>query len=301
MGVDCSCLRSDNKDTKSMTEIDMSKNKVPYSKQSEFKDEDNDAVIDLETNIKLDHMTVVTSLVIQSAIRGYLTRRDLKLEKEAQIHSHPKPEDLYEKLDYTITKLQASAVIDIENKLGYFDMSKPINDGVKVDKKQALKLDDGTIYEGEWNLENQKHGRGVEINDDGSKYIGYFADDKKEGKGRLIHKNGDLFQGYFSKGKATGFGVYAHEDGSKYEGDFKNDRQHGKGREEYPDGSVYVGDYRNGLKDGKGKFKWADGSQFEGEFKANNIEGHGTYIWADQKSYTGEWVNNKMHGTGVFK
>jgi len=113
--------------------------------------------------------------------------------------------------------------MEIEAKLGPFVMTEPLNDGVPVEKKDAVQLDDSTIYYGEWNLNNQKHGRGTWINDDGSKYIGYWKNDKQEGNGRIIHKNGDLYQGDFKNGVACGHGIYAHSDESKYTGDFKYD------------------------------------------------------------------------------
>ncbi|CAG9326892.1 unnamed protein product [Blepharisma stoltei] len=336
MGENWSCCRSEEFESLNYRqELDMSLNKITYTKQEAGVDiqGNSNEIIQVTFNGKINLKQDET--VLQSAARGYMARKEIEKKREAikgskklivtvnepmyeapfkvaeksenlnsdspKATSFPTPEELYEELSSAITKHQANTVSALENALGEFDISEPLNDGVPVKAKPALLLKDGTIYQGEWNSNSQKHGRGIEISQDGSKFIGYFVNGQKEGKGRIIHINSDVYQGDFKKDKANGFGIYIHEDGSKYEGEFKNDEQHGHGREEYSDGSVYEGDYRKGMKEGKGVFKWADGSYFEGDFKANNREGIGTYVWADKKAYTGEWKNGKMNGKGVFK
>lgn len=48
-------------------------------------------------------------------------------------------------------------------------------------------------YEGEWNSEGEKHGRGVQIWDNGTIYEGYWYHDKPHGRGRIVHHNGDVY------------------------------------------------------------------------------------------------------------
>ena len=48
-------------------------------------------------------------------------------------------------------------------------------------------------YEGEWNSEDEKHGRGVQLWDNGTIYEGYWSHDKPHGKGRIVFHNGDVY------------------------------------------------------------------------------------------------------------
>jgi hypothetical protein len=54
---------------------------------------------------------------------------------------------------------------------------------------------DKTIYSGQWSLSGKKHGYGVYIKPDGSKYQGLWSNDKIEGVGRYIDKNGNFYEG----------------------------------------------------------------------------------------------------------
>ena len=177
-----------------------------------------------------------------------------------------------------------------------------INDGVEVEKRPPQEyIKDKVIYYGEWDKDkNIRHGRGIQIWEDGSKYIGYWKEDKACGKGKLYHPDGDIYDGEWLNDKPNGFGTYIHKDGARYVGEWKDDKQHGNGKEIWPDGSTYEGQYREGKKSGIGKFCWLDGSTYEGNFENNNINGEGTYIFSDKRKYIGTLVNNKLEGKGVF-
>lgn len=181
-----------------------------------------------------------------------------------------------------------------------FAFSKPLQDGVEVEMKEALVLEGGVVYTGEWNKQNERHGRGTQVWPDGSKYEGYWQHDKSTGLGRLTHMDGDVYTGEWKDDQASGHGTYSHSDGATYEGQWKDDKQHGYGVERWPDGAQYSGNYINGKKQGKGKFLWSDGSQYDGEFEDNNLHGIGTYLWQDGRKYTGSWKNNRMDGHGEF-
>ena len=51
------------------------------------------------------------------------------------------------------------------------------------------------IYIGEFNEKKQREGKGIQIWNDGSKYEGYWKNDKANGRGRLIHSYGDVYEG----------------------------------------------------------------------------------------------------------
>ena len=40
-----------------------------------------------------------------------------------------------------------------------------------------------------------RHGRGIQVWSDGSKYIGYWKNDKANGNGKMYHTDGDLYDG----------------------------------------------------------------------------------------------------------
>lgn len=150
-------------------------------------------------------------------------------------------------------------------------------------------LEGGAKYNGEWDINRGvRQGKGTQIWPDGSRYDGYWMNDRANGPGRLIHAEGDVYQGDWVDDKAHGWGQYISAvklnnmpygqlDCSTYEGYWQNDKQHGRGREQWPDTSEYEGDYVDGKKHGTGRFSWADGSVYEGEFYDNNIQGRGKY------------------------
>ena len=68
-----------------------------------------------------------------------------------------------------------------------------LNDSTKVELRPATSCEHKTIYYGEWDIKNNKrHGRGIQVWPDGSKYIGYWKNNQAWGKGKLIHQDGDI-------------------------------------------------------------------------------------------------------------
>jgi hypothetical protein len=179
---------------------------------------------------------------------------------------------------------------------------EPLDDNIKVEIKGPLHFaNNNTIYYGEWDPANKKrHGRGIQIWKEGSKYCGYWIDDKINKKGKIIYNDGNIYEGEWKDDKPNGKGKYTNIDGTVYEGNWKDDKQHGLGKEEWSDGAWYEGEYFEGKKQGKGKFHWADGSLYEGTFLDNNINGQGVYYFSDKRKYEGGWVNNQLEGKGIF-
>lgn len=60
---------------------------------------------------------------------------------------------------------------------------------------------------------NLKHGHGIQIWDDGSKYTGNWQYGKAHGFGIFYHANGDTFEGNFVNDKANGKGLFTHSNG----------------------------------------------------------------------------------------
>ncbi|OMJ81519.1 hypothetical protein SteCoe_17986 [Stentor coeruleus] len=258
---------------------------------------------------------------LQSVFRGFIERRKTKVVLHSGVHhiSNNSSEkhvfksksrknsfdsEIYrqEVKELPLDKIpdySTQAIKLIQTKLGQFIYGENSYEDSLI-KRNAVEMENGAIYTGDWNKSNQRHGKGKQIWSDGSMYEGYWFNDKACGRGRLIHANGDVYEGEWKNDKAHGKGIYIHSDGARYEGYWEQDKQHGKGVEVWPDGAKYEGMYVNGQKHGFGKFEWADGSVYEGMFTDNNIHGVGTYIWSDERKYVGDWKNNKMHGKGKF-
>ena len=157
-----------------------------------------------------------------------------------------------------------------------FENYIPLNDGVPVKLGKCTEYENRAVYYGERCKENEhRHGRGIQIWNDGSKYEGYWKRDKANIRGKLTHADGDTYEGDWLDDKAQGYGRYIHTDGARYEGFWKEDKQEGRGKETWPDGACYEGEYKQGKKSGNGLFKWADGSKYDGNFLDNNIHGLG--------------------------
>ena len=244
----------------------------------------------IKTNPKLLRMIIH----FQSLFRGYIFRKKFYNQKKL-------PKGFYF-ADKTIQfKNPSQKLITKEEYIYLKTLYPPLNDNIPTIILDNIEYQNKSEYLGEWNIKTGKrHGRGIQKWLDGSKYEGYFVNDKANIQGKLTHPNNDIYEGGWVNDKAEGFGIYIHENGAKYEGYWKNDKQNGRGIEIWPDKTFYEGNFRNGLKNGYGKFKWKDGSSYEGEFVDNKIEGKGIYIWSDKRKYNGKWKSNEMNGYGVF-
>ena len=238
---------------------------------------------------------------IQSLVRGILTRNKYKTElKKILRGTEASPQKRMRQID-VIQDYSNLYTKKTEQILGPFLYDQPnSSDQPELNDKGPYELDNCSIYLGQWNNKNQRHGKGIQFWIDGSKYEGYWKNDMTNGKGRLIYGDGEAYEGEWINDKAEGKGKYINTQGSIYFGEWKDDMPHGRGEEKWIDGSVYIGYYENGKKHGKAKFNWTDGSYYEGEFFNNEINGFGKYVWSDGRSYEGFWKNNKMNGKGTF-
>jgi hypothetical protein len=106
-----------------------------------------------------------------------------------------------------------------------------LNDGINCKKRQPVEYENKSLYFGEWNVStDQRHGRGIQCWMDGSRYEGYWKNDRANVKGILYHADGDVYDGEWLDDKAHNFGIYTHIDGARYEGYWFEDKQEGKGK-----------------------------------------------------------------------
>ena len=242
MGAHCSCLNS------TATECEQLKLTFASSKSQP---------VDFQSSLNIRLL-----ISLQGLLRGFYERR------------HAGKSDWYTTSIREAPPKYISAAAQLTaRRLGSFVFDEGLPQQAK-----PIELDTGAVYTGEWNSLGERHGRGVQIWSDGSRYEGYWENDKANGRGRLIHADGDVYEGEWMDDKAHGLGEYTHTDGATYKGYWTDDKQHGHGIEHWPDGAKYEGEYKSGKKQGFGVFVWADGSQFKGEFLDNNISGNGTYL-----------------------
>ena len=92
-----------------------------------------------------------------------------------------------------------------------------------IEWKKMTVLEDGTRYEGEWDIDSkQRCGFGIYVWTDGSLYEGMIKNGKAHGLGRLIHADGDVYEGEFVKGKREGQGKLTYATGQVSEGKWLN-------------------------------------------------------------------------------
>ena len=155
------------------------------------------------------------------------------------------------------------------------------------------------IYEGEVNVNSEKHGFGVLTT---PKYVrkGTWRDGEFTGWCRESRVNGDIFEGKFIDGAIYGKGINKNHKGNLYVGDFVDNKREGKG-ELKTKRIQYEGEFKYDKFNGKGKLQFLkEGHFYEGEFKNNEISGEGKFKWNNGDVYEGEMTSGKMNGYGKY-
>ncbi|MBF0316119.1 MAG: hypothetical protein HQK52_22045 [Oligoflexia bacterium] len=228
---------------------------------------------------------------------------------------------------YSIDHLAYDGTFENGHKDGQFtitypDKSKEYRTYTK-NKLAAIKLNDGTAYEGEVTINDKKiTGSGSITYPDGRKYEGKFVNSNQNGQGRLLDKeHRSLFEGEWKDGKMfTGKGMtydlngagtpreykngvlippneITYGDGSKYTGEIKDGRPNGKGVLNAKDSVRYIGSFKDGQKQGAFTVNYPDGS--------SNIQNYtdGKLVsikFPDNSIYEGDWSNHKKNGKGTL-
>ena len=120
----------------------------------------------------------------------------------------------------------------IESKCELFKYDEELIDDVPKIVVGPLLLETGATYYGQWyhlitvyrnEINQERHGFGILIWSDGSKYVGYWLHDKANIRGRLIHSDGDLYEGEWKDDMASGQGKLINNCGMFYYGSWLND------------------------------------------------------------------------------
>jgi hypothetical protein len=113
-------------------------------------------------------------------------------------------DDRLKKLGYFVTdedmkKQTKDIVIGLERQLGPLkETDNKVGQGKNIYTKGVFKYNsDKSIYKGSWNQDCKKHGFGVLVKEDGSKYEGGWENDEQSGYGRYFDAKGNYFVGKF--------------------------------------------------------------------------------------------------------
>lgn len=122
-----------------------------------------------------------------------------------------------------------------------------------------------------------------------------LADGKRHGRGVRVWSDGSRYEGDWFQDVQHGFGVYvgSGQFGARYEGEWKDGLRHGAGVESYgntlglghtcPLGFVHHGGAR---------------CFYDGQWERGRYHGEGTLTCGDGRQYHGQWSVGKRHGYG---
>lgn len=121
-------------------------------------------------------------------------------------------------------------------------------------------------------------------------YIGQVTfDNIRHGYGILIVKNGSKYKGYWNNGEFSGYGSVITYKGNYYEGSFYNWQLNGKGIKRTIEGNVYKGNFVNFLKDGEGVEEVGQ-CKYTGTFNKDKRDGKGV-IMVNKEVYNVVYIN----------
>jgi hypothetical protein len=124
-----------------------------------------------------------------------------------------------------------------------------------------------------------------------------FQDRPKHGKGVYVRYDCTRFEGTFDGGELFGPGRATFADGRVMEGNFQFSRLVGKGVATWPDGRRYEGYFFNGRSNGPGVYTTSDGTVFEGKFLPGaKLQGWGTRRSLDGSTLIGEFREGEPFG-----
>ena len=151
-------------------------------------------------------------------------------------------------------------------------------------------------YTGE-TIDNQMHGNGKFIFDDGYIYEGIFENGKRIGRGKLYFPDYDdckIYEGFFNDEFICDIeGKMLYSNGNIYDGSWIDGKHNGYGKYIYTNGNIYEGNFEENKINGYGKIIYSNGNIYEGFFKEDKMDGIGKMIYQDSiiKSITSYWID----------
>eukprot|EP00696_Hemimastix_kukwesjijk_P004014 gnl/Hemi2/14949_TR5061_c0_g1_i1.p2 gnl/Hemi2/14949_TR5061_c0_g1~~gnl/Hemi2/14949_TR5061_c0_g1_i1.p2 ORF type:complete len:228 (-),score=91.47 gnl/Hemi2/14949_TR5061_c0_g1_i1:114-797(-) len=176
------------------------------------------------------------------------------------------------------------------------------NEGSDLGSEKGEEEDTLGAYEGERNLANERHGRGIATFKNGDRYEGQYANGVRHGEGTYVWADKkEKYEGNYVNDKKDGLGSYYYDNGGIYRGMWVKNRRHGEGTFFYKNGDIFTGNWARGRKEGEGTYMFAETKcQFRGQFKAGKFSS-GEWIMQDSTVYTGTFSRGIPSGPGTFK
>lgn len=181
------------------------------------KNQDQNGVILEENYKKHENFMTLTGLLetncnkSQALCRGYLDRQAFKKDLV--------PKDNIASEYQNLISSEAQEVL------------KKILNLTPFNSKTFHKLEDGSVYFGQLNLNNLPEGEGEKVFCDRTYLRGNWVNGECSGSGVMVFTNGDYYQGNFFNGKFEGIGKLVNADFQSYEGQWVKGKQHGLGVE----------------------------------------------------------------------
>lgn len=171
----------------------------------------------------------------------------------------------------------------------------------KNGSRRLIVLDDGTEYVGSW-ANNLRHGLGEHYTAQGV-YEGDFVDDLYEGEGVYYlwsdETNCDepgkwkFYEGQWEEGKFSGQGRRFDLSGDIYEGEFYRGKACGEGEMTYANQDCYHGMWDADMRNGEGNINKANGDRFVGVYLDDKRNGQGVlHIEKTKRKLVGLWVDD---------
>lgn len=184
--------------------------------------------------------------------------------------------------------------------INHFDQGMNISGAQPRDYHHVIEqYSDGSVYKG-YKLRSKKHGYGILILSNGSRYEGDWLNDVMSGIGKLFYDSGVLaYDGGFLNNKVDGHGIMFNEhqvDSSQIDENVKYFRDLTQIGDAW---RSFEGTFSKDMKHGIGKWSLQNGDTFMGEFVDDKAEGRGTYTLnlAETENFekiAGLWRGNKM-------
>ena len=153
---------------------------------------------------------------------------------------------------------------------GYLNGSTP-SSFLKNPMKIRMVMSDGSFYQGLY-VENERHGKGVQIYPNGDMYDGMWHEDQRAGAGRFVQTDGAKFEGKFEDDKAVTksgqespfiedkyhsvFRTLVDKDKNGWSGCLLGCRLQGKCSIEFENGNKFIGIFKDGRPNGLGEMSY---------------------------------------------
>lgn len=122
----------------------------------------------------------------------------------------------------------------------------------------------------------------------------------RHGRGLYVFKNGSRYLGEWRCGQKVGLGKFYYPDGSWYKGQWKRDVRHGNGVYTYQNGDTYDGAWYKGERHGVGTYTFAEADcKFMGTWKYGKRMGPAEVVF-DQHRFHCTWCGEHPVGPAAY-